>query len=68
VKRVVFFIALAACTREDGEPDPPIQVLVPCDPAAPAGGPLACPVDAGVDAVVDATAAVAPGEVATPRE
>jgi hypothetical protein len=57
MKRILVAIALTACTREDGEPDPPVQVLVPCDPAAPAGDPLACPVDAGVDA-----------PAATPRE
>ena len=56
-----------ACNREDGQPDPPLQVLVPCDPAAPAGSPLSCPdlgvagdggqdagaIDAGADATTD---------------
>ena len=39
----------ASCTREDGLPDPPVQQLVPCDPAAAPGSPLACPapLDAG---------------------
>jgi hypothetical protein len=45
----------ATCARETGEPDPPQQVLVPCDPSAPDGDPLACPpADAGVDAPPDA--------------
>ncbi|HEY2747038.1 MAG TPA: hypothetical protein VGL86_20590 [Polyangia bacterium] len=52
---VVLALALAVaaiavgCTREDGLPDPPVQQLVPCDPAAASGSPLACPptVDAG---------------------
>ena len=49
------------CAREDGEPDPPIQVLVPCDEGAPAGDPSACPpVDAGVDAAIDAVPTDAP--------
>jgi hypothetical protein len=36
-------LALVSCTREDGLPDPPPQTLVPCDPDAGAGAPLACP-------------------------
>jgi hypothetical protein len=54
---VVFMLALsmaaiaASCSREDGLPDPPIQQLVPCDPSATPGSPLACP------AVADAGAA-----------
>lgn len=55
MKLAIAMLLLAACTREDGQPDPPVQVLVPCDPAAPDGDPLACPVDAGVDASVDGT-------------
>ena len=35
--------ALNACSREDGQPDPPPQVLVPCDRDAGEGDPLACP-------------------------
>ena len=55
-------VALAAvinCAREDGEPDPKTQVLVPCDPHAGPGDPLACPdgaIDAGVDAALDSPA------------
>jgi hypothetical protein len=48
-------IAGLTCTREDGQPDPPQQVLVPCDPTAPGGDPSACPPDAGVDAAIDAS-------------
>jgi hypothetical protein len=52
---VVFLLALGiaaigtSCTREDGLPDPPVRQLVPCDPSATPGSPLACPepVDAG---------------------
>ena len=56
---VLIVLAAAAvgltCAREDGEPDPPTQVLVPCDEGAPAGDPSACPsVDAGADARADA--------------
>lgn len=47
---------LATCDREDGQPDPPTQVLVPCDPKAPDGDPLACPPDAAIDAPADAAA------------
>lgn len=46
---------VATCAREDGEPDPPVQQLVPCHPDAGPGDPLACPTpDAGLDAGVDA--------------
>jgi hypothetical protein len=45
--------ALGNCSREDGQPDPPTQVLVPCDPRAADGDPLACPPDAAVDAAID---------------
>jgi len=49
------------CAREDVEPDPPTQVLVPCDEGAPAGDPSACPpVDAGVDGALDAAPPDAP--------
>ena len=41
---------LVTCARDDGEPDPPLQTLVPCDPTAAVGDPLACPPDAAVDA------------------
>ena len=51
---VAALAALATCSREDGQPDPPTQVLVPCDPKAPDGDPLACPPDAAIDAAVDA--------------
>jgi hypothetical protein len=34
-------VALSGCSREDGLPDPPLQMLVPCDPTA--GSPIACP-------------------------
>jgi hypothetical protein len=34
---------LFACSRDDGFPDPPVQVLVPCNPDASADDPLACP-------------------------
>ncbi len=43
----IVLVAAAAlawsCNREDGEPDPPVQMLVPCDPSAPADDPSACP-------------------------
>jgi hypothetical protein len=39
-------LSLSGCTREDGLPDPPARQLVPCQPDAGAGGPLACPPDA----------------------
>jgi hypothetical protein len=45
-------LCAAGCTREDGEPDPPIQQLVPCDHDAAPSSPLACPsaaVDGGGD-------------------
>jgi hypothetical protein len=46
-------LVVAACTREDGTPDPPVQTLVPCNPDAGVGDPLACPPrDAGVDGLV----------------
>ncbi|HEX4458248.1 MAG TPA: hypothetical protein VIA18_09785 [Polyangia bacterium] len=32
---------LSGCSREDGLPDPPLQMLVPCDPTP--GSPIACP-------------------------
>ena len=51
---VAALAVLATCDREDGQPDPPTQVLVPCDPKATDGDPLACPPDASVDAAVDA--------------
>ena len=35
-------LCAATCAREDGQPDPPQQVLVPCD---------ACLPDAGIDAL-----------------
>ncbi|HUJ59121.1 MAG TPA: hypothetical protein VLX92_11535 [Kofleriaceae bacterium] len=48
---LVLAALVATCTREDGEPDPPVRQLVPCNPDAGAGDPLACPpIDAGVDA------------------
>jgi hypothetical protein len=51
VLAIVVAMAAYACTREDGEPDPPVQTLVPCHPDAGSDDPLACPppVDAGVD-------------------
>jgi hypothetical protein len=51
---VAALAALATCSREDGQPDPPTQVLVPCDPRAADGDPLACPPDAAIDAAIDA--------------
>jgi len=55
MKRLALLMLLTTCSRDDSEPDPPTQTLVPCDPAATEGDPLACPApDAGVDA--------APGE------
>ena len=39
-------LAIAACDRDDGEPDPAPQQLVPCDLSAPDGDPTACPPDA----------------------
>ncbi len=58
--RVAVCLAIAAglvgitCAREDGEPDPKVQVLVPCDPTAMPGDPLACPPpDAAIDAYPD---------------
>ncbi|MDB4955452.1 MAG: hypothetical protein JWO36_3021 [Myxococcales bacterium] len=54
---LVALAGLVNCDREDGQPDPKAQVLVPCDPHAPDGDPLACPpgaIDAGVDAPADA--------------
>lgn len=36
------------CDREDGLPDPPLQMLVPCDPSAAPDSPSACPPDAAV--------------------
>jgi hypothetical protein len=32
-----------SCTQEDGQPYPPLQMLVPCSPDAPDGSPLSCP-------------------------
>ena len=42
-------LLVATCTDETGQPDPPVQQLVPCHPDAGAGDPLACPpaTDAG---------------------
>lgn len=40
---VLSLLALATCAREDGNPDPAPQVLVPCIGQA-------CPPDAGIDA------------------
>jgi hypothetical protein len=52
---LVALVALATCAREDGQPDPEPQVLVPCHPDASEDDPLACPpVDAGVDSTADA--------------
>ena len=50
--------SLIVCSHEDGLPDPPIQELVPCNPDAGDGDPLACPaaMDASVDAGADAGA------------
>ena len=46
---------LATCARDDGEPDPQPQHLVPCHHDAGPDDPLACPPpDGGVDAGVDA--------------
>ena len=39
-------LVLGACDRDDGEPDPAPQQLVPCDPRAAEGDPSACPPDA----------------------
>jgi hypothetical protein len=49
---LAILIAIATCTKDDGEPDPPVRGLVPCHPDAGSDDPLACPppVDAGVDA------------------
>ena len=49
---VALLIAIATCTKDDGEPDPPVRGLVPCHPDAGSDDPLTCPppVDAGVDA------------------
>ena len=50
-------LAVVACAREDYEPDPATQTLVPCDPGAAEDDPLACPPDAGIDAApLDGTA------------
>ena len=48
-------VATSSCTREDGLPDPPPQMLVPSNPSASADSPLACQPDAAValDAGVD---------------
>lgn len=35
-------LLLASWKRETGEPDPPVQQLVPCHPAAGSDDPLAC--------------------------
>ena len=46
---------LATCARDDGEPDPPTQQLVPCHHDAGPDDALACPPpDAGADAGIDA--------------
>lgn len=56
--------ALVTCVRDDGQPDPAPQELVPCDPSAGSDDPLACPpVDAGLDAGVDAPPGVQPETV-----
>jgi hypothetical protein len=39
-------VAMHGCDRDDGQPDPPDQTLVPCDPQAAADDPTACPPDA----------------------
>jgi hypothetical protein len=41
---------LCGCGSDDGLPDPPLQMLVPCDPTP--DSPIACPPDAA--AIVDA--------------
>jgi hypothetical protein len=38
---VVTALGLSGCSREDGLPDPPLQMLVPCDPTP--GSPIECP-------------------------
>ncbi|NVB79364.1 MAG: hypothetical protein HOV81_13300 [Kofleriaceae bacterium] len=55
-------LAAFACTREDYEPDPKPQTLVPCDPSAAEDDPLACPPDAAVDAGIDAAPLDAPAD------
>jgi hypothetical protein len=48
---LLLVIACARCANEDGEPDPPVRGLVPCNPDAGSGDPEACPPrDAGIDA------------------
>jgi hypothetical protein len=48
---LALLIAIATCTKDDGEPDPPIRELVPCHPDAGNDDPLVCPpTDASVDA------------------
>ena len=50
---LIALVTSATCARENGEPDPEPQVLVPCDEAATEDDPLACPTpDAGVDATI----------------
>lgn len=43
-------LGLCGCGSDDGLPDPPVRMLVPCDPTP--GSPIACPPDAS--AIVDA--------------
>ncbi len=57
---LMLMLAAGTCSREDGLPDPPLQVLVPCDLAAAAGDPRACPDlvgprDGGADAAMTTT-------------
>jgi hypothetical protein len=40
---LALLIAIATCTKDDGEPDPPVRGLVPCHPDAGIDDPLACP-------------------------
>ncbi len=44
--------SIASCSDDTGQPDPPVQQLVPCHRDAGPDDPLACPPpsDAGVDA------------------
>ena len=46
----VIALACARCANENGEPDPPVRGLVPCNPDAGSGDPEACPPrDGGVE-------------------